>query len=104
MPGVLSVPCTRVSFLQTPFVERPPTEHSASSGTGGADGGGKPALFMFMAVFSTTDFRHRRDAVREAWMEDARRSANVVAKFILTGALDCIVFAFFCVPKEQGEG
>lgn len=27
-----------------------------------------PQLFLFMAVFSTTGFRSRRDAVREAWM------------------------------------
>ena len=27
-----------------------------------------PQLFLFMAVFSTTEFRSRREAVREAWM------------------------------------
>ena len=38
-----------------------------------ADGAGLPQLFLYMAVFSTTDFRARRDAVRAAWMVRHRK-------------------------------
>ena len=70
--------------VQVPF-----QEVSAPS-TALASPDGRPALFMFIAVFSTTDFRHRRDAVREAWMEEAARRTNVLPRFVLTGEPDIL--------------
>lgn len=70
-------------LMQVPFDE------AAASGSDVAVGDGRPPLFMFIAVFSTTDFRHRRDAVRDSWMEDAKRHTNVLPKFILTGERHC---------------
>ena len=48
-----------------------------------ADGGGLPQLFLFMAVFSTTDFRARRDAVRASWMVSRTRKQHE--------ELDCVM-------------
>jgi hypothetical protein len=47
-----------------------------------ADGGGLPQLFLFMAVFSTTDFRARRDAVRASWMVSRSKAARALACII----------------------
>ncbi len=65
------------------FVQVPVNKSRPLSNNGGSR---LPPIILFAAVFSTTTFRHRRDAVREAWLEAATHSASVVAKFVLTGA------------------
>jgi hypothetical protein len=93
-------PAVRNLGLQVPFQEVSAPSYALASPDG------RPALFMFIAVFSTTDFRHRRDAVREAWMEEAARRTNVLPRFVLTGeharlasSGDALMYA---VPTHSG--